>query len=260
MEASTLPPRYDLGDLFAGPLDLLLYLVRRSEVDVTEVPLADVIRQFAEYVEVLEFLDLEVAGDFVVMASTLTEIKSRLVLPAPEEDRDDEDDVPEDEAAHEELVERLLAYKRYRDAALELDRRAAEWRDRYPRLQNDRPSEGRDRTADRIRDVELWDLVGALGRILRTKDVQKEGRVQFDATPIHVYVDRIGTEVRRTGGAMFSSFFAGSTDRHRIVAVFLAILELVRHHGFHARQPEGEPEIWITPPTNSESPSPDSES
>lgn len=242
---------YDLGDLFGGPLDLLLYLVRRSEVDVTEVPIADVTTQFREAVEVLEFLDLELAGEFVVSASTLTEIKSRLVLPAPEEDEPDDEDVPEDDA-HDELVGRLLAYKKYRDAALELDRRAAEWRDRYPRLQNDRPSEGRDSTADRIRDVELWDLVGALGRILRTREVQAEGRVRFDATPIHVYVERIGAEVRRTGRASFSSFFEGTTDRHRIVGVFLAILELVRHHGFRAEQVEGEGEIWVTPPEEGE--------
>jgi segregation and condensation protein A len=245
----------DLGSLFAGPLDLLLYLVRRSEVDVTDLPIARITRQFSEMLEVLEFLDLDFVGEFLVMAATLTEIKSRLVLPQPEAEPEEEEGVPDE--SHDRLVERLLAFKRYRDAAAELDERASEWRDRYPRLQDDRPAADRDHAADRIRDVELWDLVSALGRILRTRDVPAEGRVQYDETPIHVYVERIGNAVRAAGRCAFSTFFAGTTDRHKIVAIFLAILELVRHHGFLAEQHEGDPEIWVMPPDRE--PTPDAE-
>ncbi len=241
--------RFDLGDLFTGPLDLLLYLVRHHEVDVTEIPLARVTSQFVEILEVLEFLDLEFVGEFVVTAATLTEMKSRLVLPSGDEEEQaaDEDD-PADDATHDQLVRRLLEYKKFKDAADALEERAAEWRDRFPRLQDDRPQVERDHAADRIRDVELWDLVSALGRIVRTKEVSTEGRLKRDVIPVHVYVDRIGSHVREHRRATFSSFFEGTNERHTIVAVFLAILELVRHHAFRADQPDRHGEIWILPP------------
>lgn len=238
--------RVDL-DLYSGPLDLLLYLVRREEVDVRDVPLGRIVDQFAEFVAVLEFLDLDAIGEFLVTASTLVEIKSRLVLP-PE--RTEEDEPPVEEDPRSELFAKLIEYRRFKEAAQALDERAALWQERYPRLHDDRPTKGKDPSADRIKEVELWDLVSALSRILRTKEVQREGRIRLDEVPLHVHVERVAERVRREQRVAFSSFFEGTNQRSRIVGVFLAILELLRHHGFRAEQPLLHGEIWVLPPTD----------
>ena len=232
-------------DNFCGPLDLLLYLVRRNELDVLDLPVSDVTAQFNEYLEVLEFLDLDIVGDFVLMAATLVEIKSRLVLPQPEEVAD-EPILEEDPRG--ELVQQLLEYKRYKDASKALEDRAAEWQDRFPRLTNDQPRRGKDPSADRIKEVELWDLVSALSRVLRRKSVDHSANIRYDDTPIAAYMERVAARVHAEGRVAFSSFFEGTNLRSRIVGIFLAILELLRGHSFRAEQPTEYGEIWILPP------------
>ena len=233
-------------DLFNGPLDLLLYLVRRNEIDIFDLPIATITAQFAEFLEVLEFLDLDLVGDFIVMASSLLEIKSRQVLPQPEAEPDEEPISDEDPRG--ELIRQLLEYKKFKDAAKLLEEQAAQWQERFPRLSDERPSRGKDPTADRIKEVELWDLVSALGRILKRKEVEKETRIRFDETPISVYISQIVARVRQEGRVPFSSFFEGANRKARIVNIFLAILELIRHQSFRADQPVEFGEIWILPP------------
>jgi segregation and condensation protein A len=236
-------------DLFSGPLDLLLYLVRRNEVDILDLPVARIAAQFQEFLEVLQVIDLDVAGDFVVMASTLAEIKSRMVLPQPEEQPEEPTERPIDgEDPRSELIHRLLEYKQFKDAAGRLEERAAKWQERYPRLSDERPASGKDHAADRIKEVVLWDLVSALGRILRRKEVEEEARIRYDETPIHVYVEQIGARVRAEREVRFTSLFNAETIRSRIVGMFLAVLELLRHHGFRAAQEEDYGEILIYPP------------
>ena len=238
------PYRVEL-DLFSGPLDLLLYLVRRNEVDILDLPIARITSSFLEFLEVLELIDLELTAEFVVVASSLVEIKSRMVLPQPEENNE-EPEITGDPRS--DLIRRLLEYKRYKDAALALEERAARWQERYPRLSDDRPRHGKDLAADFIKGVELWDLVSALGRILKTQAVDAQTSIRYDETPISVYIERIGERVRREGRVSFSSFFEKENQRSRIVGVFLAILELLRHHGFRADQPLEYGEIWVLPP------------
>ncbi len=233
-------------DLFTGPLDLLLYLVRRNEVDIRQLPIAKLTRQFQEFIEVLELLDLDLVGDFVAMASTLIEVKSRLVLAEPEEEEPMEAEVSDDPRSG--LVERLLEYKRFKEAATALEERAAEWQERYPRLSDDRPGTGRDPASDRIKEVELWDLVSALGRVLQRKEADEQSSIRYDDTPIHVYVEQIGSLVRREQEVRFTSLFDAESLRSKIVGMFLAVLELLRHHGFRAEQPIPFGEIIIRPP------------
>lgn len=231
-------------DIFRGPLDLLLYLVRRNEVDILDLPIAKITTTFADYLEVLEFIDFDLVGDFVVMASSLIEIKSRMVLPRPDEE-------PEPELTDDprgELIQQLLHYKKFKDASKALENRAAEWQERFPRLSDDRPSQGKDFSADRIKEVELWDLVSALSRVLRKKTVEKESRIKYDETPIGVYAERIRSRIRQEGRVAFSSFFENTNMRSRIVGIFLAILELLRHYQYRAEQPVDYGEIWILPP------------
>ncbi len=237
-------------DLFSGPLDLLLYLVRRSELDILDLQIASITSQFEQYLGVLEFIDLDLVGDFVVMASTLIEIKSREVLPKPEEELEE---VPVDDNPRGELIERLLEYKRFKEAANRLQQQADEWQERFPRLSNDRPATGKSKTSDRIKEVELWDLVSALARVLERKVISEEASIRYDDTPISVFVEQIGSRVRAEEKVAFTSLFDETSLRSTIVGMFLAVLELLRHHHFRAEQKESFGEIWILKPLENES-------
>lgn len=240
--------RVELGH-FGGPIDLLLYLVRRHEQDICSISLAQITRDFQAFVEVLEILDLDLIGDFVVVASTLLEIKSREVLPKPEEEA--EPDEVEETAG--DLIGQLLQYKRYKEAAAALDNRASEWLERYPRLSDDRPDLKRDRSIDRIREVELWDLVSALARIVRMPEVERESSIRMDETPIGVHQERIRKRLATEEKVAFSSFFDGEKLQSRIVGIFQAILELIRHEQYRALQAELYGEIWVLPPVADQS-------
>ncbi len=246
----TLPYRVE-HDLFTGPLDLLLYLVRRNEVDILDLPVAELTSQFQRFLDVLGTIDIDLAGDFIVMASTLTEIKSRLVLPRTEEPIEPELDVD----PRSDLIHQLLEYRKFRDAARTLEQRAAEWQERYPRLSNDRPLADRDVSHDRIKEVELWDLVSALERVLKNLQSQEEAKILYDDTPIAVYTKHIGDQVRAEGRVAFTSLFGDTTIRSKIIGMFLAVLELLRHQKFRAEQTTAYGEIWILPP---QEPAPDS--
>jgi segregation and condensation protein A len=234
-------------DIFGGPMDLLLYLVRRNEVDILDLPLAKITLQFLEFLDVLRLLDVDLAADFVATASTLVEIKSRIVLPRQEEP---ESEQPLDEEPPSDLVHKLMEYKKLRDAALALEEHAALWQERFPRLSDERPSQERDLGGDRIKEVELWDLVSALARVLRRSVVEQETNVRETEIPLAVHMEAIGQRVRREGRVAFSTFFDGESKRNIIVGLFLAILELLRHHGFRAEQTADYGEIWIRPPIN----------
>ena len=229
---------------YGGPMSLLLYLVRRRELDICAISLAKVTRDFQQFIEVLEFLDLELVGDFIVVASTLLEIKSHEVLPKQVEEADEE----EVEETGSDLIAQLIQYKRYKGAAKLLDDRAQEWLERYPRLTDDRPDVKRDRSIDRIREVELWDLVSALARIVKLPEVQKATTIRMDETPLSVFQERIRTRLKQEERVEFSSFFDGEKLQSRIVGIFQAILELIRHEQYRAEQPEMYGEIWVLPP------------
>ncbi|QDT35248.1 segregation and condensation protein A [Thalassoglobus polymorphus] len=234
-------------DIFTGPLDLLLYLVRRNELDIVDLPISTLTKQFQEFLEVLKHLDLDLVGDFVVMASTLAEIKSRNVLPSQAEE-----EIPLEAESNSDprsdLIHQLLEYKKFKDAANSLQEQAAEWQERYPRLADERPVSSKDPAADRIKEVELWDLVSALGRVLKRKEVDTESKIRYDETPIHKYVDQIGALVREQKVVQFTSLFEGEIIRSKIIGMFLAVLELIRHHGFRAEQIEDHGEIVLQPP------------
>ncbi len=240
--------------LYFGPVDLLLYLVRRHEVDIREIALTRVADDFLELVQVLEILDLDGIGDFLVTASALLELKARLLLPSPEEEV-----VEDDDEVSGDLIRKLLEYRRFRDASLALEQQAAAWQERYPRLSSDRPSEQRDLAQDQIREVELWDLVSALARVIKRTDADEESRIRREDTPISVYADRIRSRLHREPRVAFSSFFEGEKARARIVGIFLAILELLRHHHYRAEQPIEHGEIWVLPPDDSQRPADQSE-
>lgn len=228
-------------DYFRGPLDLLLYLVRKHELDVCDLPIALVTEQYLNYLELLEKLDVNEVGDFLDLSSTLIEIKSQMVLPRGGEEAEAWDD-PRDQ-----LVERLLEYKKYKDAASMLDERSRDWQQQYPRMASDVPPRDVDASNQPIREVELWDLVSAMGRILRESQAATPATIVYDDTPIQVYMQRIHGRLSTDPRVAFSEMFQPGMHKSAIVGVFLAILELARHHGVRTEQNDLHGEIWIVP-------------
>ena len=226
---------------FRGPLDLLLFLVRKHEVEITEIPIAPITEQYLQYLEVLHELKVDDVGDFVELASTLIEIKSRSVLP-----RNDEVEEPLEDP-RQDLVRRLLEYKEYRDAASMLEERGRAWQERFPRLSSDLPPQKRDLADEPIHEVELWDLVSAFGRILREQAAASPSNILYDDTPIETHMRRIHAQLLERGKLTMSELFQPHSHRSTLVGSFLATLELVRHHGVHLEQGELFDEIWILP-------------
>ncbi len=231
--------RVDLN-IFNGPLDLLLYLVRKHEVDIIDIPIAAIADQYMLYLETLKELDVNAVGDFLALASLLIEIKSQQALP-----RNEEETVEEIEDPRQELVERLLEYKKFRDAASVLEEQGRQWQQRYPRLATDLPRRGRDLAEEPIREVELWDLVSAFGRMMRARELVKPSNIVYDETPIHVYMERIYKQLQEQGRLAFESLFAPGMHKSQLVGMFLAILELVRHYRVLVEQNDLFGEIWV---------------
>ena len=217
---------------YRGPLDLLLYLVRRHEVELTEMPLAKIVDQYIEYIEILKELDLGDVGDFLSLASTLIEMKSQAVLPQLVED-DDEQAIEDPQS---ELVERLLQYKEIRDAASILDEMGARWQQRYQRLADDLPSRRVDLGDQPIVDLEIWDLVSAFGRIMREAGGPPQAEVIYDDTPIHVYMQKIHERLRNSEVVPLLDLLSGGIHKSSLIGWFLATLELTRHHGAAVEQ------------------------
>jgi len=228
-------------DVFRGPLDLLLYLVRKHELEVAELPLAQVTEQYLSHLEVLQEIDVNAVGDFIEVAATLVEMKSRLVLPHGDEVEEPLSETPS------ELVARLLDYKRCRDAASMLEERSRDWQQRYPRLADDSPPRRPDRSTQPIQEVELWDLVSAFGRIIRDSQAVRPSNIVYDDTPLQVYMERIHHKLSEHGRASFSEMFVPGMHKSAMIGVFLAILELVRHHSVLTEQPDLHGEIWVMP-------------
>ncbi len=226
-------------DVFAGPMDLLLYLVKRHEVDVTRIPIARIAEEFVTYMEVLEELAIDQVGEFVDMASLLLEIKARELVPRPEETEDPVEPV------REELVSRLLEYKQYRDAAVLLEDRAREWELRFGRVATAEAAPRGTPAEVTVGDVHVWDLVGALARVMRKREKRRPRQIVQDDTPIETHICRIESLLAERETLPFSELFDEEMPRTRIVGIFLAVLELVRCGRLRARQEQAFEEIWI---------------
>lgn len=231
--------RVDL-DIFRGPIDLLLYLVRRHEVEAADISVARITEQYLHYLEALERLDVDAAGDFLEIASTLVELKSRELLPQLDEVEEPVEDPRAD------LVRRLLDYKKFRDAASLLDERSRDWQERMPRVAPDLPAATRDPAEQPLAELELWDLVAAFARIVRERQSLKPSTIVYDDTPIEHYMQRIGQRLVAEGRVSFGSLFAPGLHKSAIVGIFLAVLELVRHHGVRVEQDGLFDELWIS--------------
>jgi segregation and condensation protein A len=225
-------------DTFRGPLDLLLYLVKRHEVDICDIPIARVAEQFLAYLNVIQLIDVEWAGEFLVMAATLMEIKSRMLLPRSEEEAEAGDD------PRRELVRQLLEYKKFKDAAAALEAQAERQLERMPRLPLELPPPP-DPAQQPLQRVELWDLVSAFGRLMRETASLAPQQIVSDETPIHVHMERIAALLAEKERVPFADVFAPPRTRGRLLGLFLATLELIKGRSILAEQPELFGPIWL---------------
>jgi segregation and condensation protein A len=231
-------------EAFRGPLDLLLYLVKREEVDVRDIPVARVARQFLEYLDVLTMIDVERAGDFLVLAATLTEMKSKLVLPHAEDSVE-----PEEDPRHQ-LVQQLIQYKRFKDASALLESQG----ERHAlRLARQPSAVGPSNAPQRLQPVELWDLVSAFGRLMRETMTQQTHDVIVDQTPLHVYMETILARLAQEQRLPFAALFTAPHTRGRLVGLFLGVLELTKQGQIIPEQGEAFGEIWVSLAPESES-------
>ncbi|RIK68244.1 MAG: hypothetical protein DCC65_03360 [Planctomycetota bacterium] len=211
-------------DAYSGPLDLLLYLIRREEIDLYDIPIARVTEQYCRYVETLATIDPNVAGDFLVMAATLMEIKSRMLLPRPPVEEGEAEDFSDPRL---ELVRQLLEYKKFKDASLELAGAADIQSQRWPRTPV-RPASAGPGEID-LEDVQIWDLVAVFNKLMSSIGAGAATHdVVFDDTPIALHATDILDRLSGEGGEMgFEAIFTGRT-RPEMVGLFLALLELMR--------------------------------
>lgn len=229
-------------EVFEGPLDLLLYLVKKEEVDIYEVNLTRIATQFIEYIDVMRRLDLEIAGEFLVMASTLMYIKSRELLPVEQQAPVEGEEEGED--PRWELIRQLVEYKKFKDAAGQLQNRELAQEGIYPRVPGRLEFETE---AQPVKNqASLFDLVGAVSTILKRFQQQENARDVFeDKWTVSEKIEFLRDTVLREKATKFSSLFAATTSRTEVVVTFLAMLELIRLKVIAAVQEDAFAEIQI---------------
>ena len=235
-------------DIFDGPLDLLLHLIKRHELDVCDVSLAKITDSYVKHVELLrdmasrgegEGVDIDVVGDFLVVAATLLEIKSNELLPRPEAR---EVETAADEGGGDprfELVRQLLEYKRIKDSADRLEVRREEHHQRFPRVpgrmrppqgEAEGDAEGEELAPLDLEELHAWDLLSLFEQLMN--DVGRRGPVShdvtYDDTPIDLHVADIADRVGRERRVSFRALMLGRANRSEMIGVFLALLELIR--------------------------------
>jgi len=233
-------------EVFEGPLDLLLYLVKKEEVDIYEVNLTKIATQFIEYIELMRQLDLEVAGEFVVMASTLMYIKSRELLPVDQQVEAEGDE--EEEDPRWELIRQLVEYKKFKDAAAQLQQREAEQENVFPRLPG--KLEFEPTTPPPRPEVSLFDLIHAVSSVLKRFQQREGPRDIFeDKWTVSEKIELLRQLVAAKGVLKFSELFEQMARRMEVVVTFLALLELIRLKQVVVSQPApfSEIEIWRPP-------------
>jgi len=209
-------------DKFEGPLDLLLYLIKKNEINIYDIPITLIAQQYLDYLSVMKSLNLTVAGEFLVMAATLVQIKSRMLLPADETEADEEDG-PD---PRDELVRRLLEYKQYKEAASQLDNRERLWREIFGRDQT--PSEPVRSSEALLEDVTLFDLVDALQGILARIPNARLLEIIPENLTVKDRMNLILEVLDDKESITFLSLFEAQAHRLLVIVTFLALLELIR--------------------------------
>ncbi len=228
-------------DRFEGPLDLLLYLIQRDEIDIYDIPIAHITEQYLVFIEDLHSLDLENAGEFLVMAATLMRIKARLLLPVQRMEEEEDGADPRDE-----LVRRLLEYKKYKEAAHSFAA-AEEQRRQYFSRPIEYPFRDQIPQEPPEFSLSLFDLLGSVKEILDSLKGDQLHHVYNMVYTVEEQAEKLQALLEGSQGIRFQEVFGGASCKMEIVVTFVAMLELMRQGQLWARQIEAYGEIWIYP-------------
>jgi segregation and condensation protein A len=229
-------------EVFEGPLDLLLYLIKKEEVDIYEINLTRLATQFVEYIETMRMLDLEVAGEFLVMAATLMYIKSRELLPVDQQVQAEGEEEGED--PRWELIRQLVEYKKFKDAAAQLQTLESRQENVFPRQPGKLEF---DSVAPPPRpEVSLFDLINAVSVVLQRFAAREDTReIYEDKWTVSEKIEHLMRLIGEKERLKFSELFEGATSRSEVVCTFLALLELIRLRQLVCTQAEAFGEIDI---------------
>jgi segregation and condensation protein A len=233
---------------FEGPLDLLLHLIQKNEMDIYDIPMADITTQYLAILDTMQTLNLDIAGEFLLMAATLVHIKSRMLLPLHEED-----EVEEEEAdPRAELVRRLLEYQKYKAAAATLDHRDLLDRDvfarKFPAPELAEPE------AAELEAISLFDLVEALRDLVQRLPEARAHEVESERLSVADRINAVLSLLARRDSLGFLELFSAGADRHEVVVTFLALLELVRLRTVRLLQNSRFGTIWLFPAVSADLP------
>jgi segregation and condensation protein A len=229
-------PSYSVKlDVFEGPLDLLLFLIKRDEINIYDIPIAHITKQYLEYIELMKVLNLEVAGEFIVMAATLIRIKVKMLLPKTVDQEEEED-------PREELVQALLEYRKYKEAAQILKGKEEEQSHWFPRTDPDLsglPEE------EILIEANLYDLMLAFRKILDSSPKETFHTVNYPRITIEERIEYVLNYLAQKDGVVFTELFLDTPIKLVMVVTFMAILELIRIQKIYIRQNRHFSEIWV---------------
>ena len=231
-------------EVFSGPLDLLLYLIRQDELAIADIPISRITDQYLAHIELLQQVNVNVAGDFLVMAATLMEIKSRMLLPRPETAGEEEVEDP-----RADLIRQLIEYKKFKDAARSLAARAGEQALKFPRGAAaalgvaERPA-AEELPID-LGEVSIWDLLAAFKVILSQTTLDTTRHIVLDERPATTYCNDLLDDLRPRGAATLRELFDPAAGRAALINAFLALLELIRRRRVRVEQAGHHGEIRI---------------
>lgn len=229
-------------EVFEGPLDLLLYLIRKNEVDIYDIPIERITKQYMEYLDLMHMLSLEIAGEFLVMAATLMVIKSRTLLPVEERSEFSEEENEED--PRWELIRQLVEYKKFKDVAVHLQKREVMQENVFAR----RPVEleAIDDTSLDLGELSIFDLINAFNETLKRAAAREDLREIFEERyTVSDKIQWILQTIQESPRLLFSKLFEHAATRTEIVVTFLALLELIKMKQLRVRQGEHFGEIEI---------------
>jgi segregation and condensation protein A len=247
-------PEYKVElEAFEGPLDLLLYLVKKDEVDIYDISIERITSQYLAFLETFDVLHIEVAGEFLVMAANLLYIKSRTLLPKDQQLPDEETD---EEDPRWELIRQLIEYRKFKEAAAHLRDQEELQAALFPRAAPlDRMHAPLPEENLLIGDVGIFDLINAFQRALKRLPVpEKQGEIHEEAFTVSDRINHLLTMVGRGVSLRFDELFGTAATRSELVVTFLAILELIRMRQFRVRQEDQFGEIWLDRPESVEEP------
>jgi len=226
--------------VFEGPLDLLLYLIKKEELNIYDIPIAKITGQYLEYLEVMKLLDLDIAGEFILMAATLMHIKSKMLLPV----EDNPEEITEETDPRDELVKKLLEYKKFKEAAGELKDMRLKQRDTFARSPGGEIPNAEENDESYF-EASLFDLITAFSKVLKEIPKNAFHQVIKDEFTVSDKIHEVLHILVEKPSVYFRQLFKDVKHRGEIVAIFLALLELVKLKEVVIKQnaPLGEIEI-----------------